>query len=271
MAEETTITQENESRTSVMEHLKELRKRLMYSCLGILVGLVAGLILCEIVTLDLLMAPGVKVGIEFIAIDPTETMSVFFRVGLVSGIIFAMPLLVYQLFAFIGPALTSREKRFIYSILPAITLMFLLGVAFAYFIALPPMLEVLHNFLISKVNPQFRISSYINIVTRVLLVVGLIFETPLIIMGLARLGLVTPQWLAARRKWWILLAFILSAVISPTMDVITQTIFAVPMILLLELGIILARLVQKKADKPKKTAKPKKKKKRKQDSFSGDW
>jgi sec-independent protein translocase protein TatC len=108
------------------------------------------------------------------------------------------------------------------------------------------MLKFLLNFNSSAAVLMPRISNYVNTVTRVFLFVGLIFETPLVIMGLAKLGLVSPQWLAARRKWWILLSFIFAAVISPTVDALSQTTLAVPLILLMELGIILARFVYKR-------------------------
>jgi sec-independent protein translocase protein TatC len=94
------------------------------------------------------------------------------------------------------------------------------------------------------------IDDYLNIVTRLILVIGLVFETPLIIMALAKLGVVSPQWLAARRKWWVVIAFVISAIVTPTPDPVNQTIVAVPLILLLELGILLARLVYKKREQP---------------------
>jgi len=244
MAEDVLPAQATEARAPFLEHLKELRKRIIYSAAAVLVGLVIGIIIGGPVQ-ELLMLPAPS-HVKFQAIDPTENISIYFQVGLTTGVVLAMPVLVYQLFAFIGPGLTQREKRFIFTILPAITVLFLLGVAFAYFIALPPMLNFLYNFGSNIAENVPRISSHINVVTRVLLFMGFIFETPLIIMGLARLGIVSPKWLAARRKWWILLAFIIAAFVSPTMDPLNQTILAVPIILLLELGILLGRLVYKK-------------------------
>ncbi|MCL2140765.1 MAG: twin-arginine translocase subunit TatC [Dehalococcoidia bacterium] len=245
MAEETVVSQQEERRATVIEHLKELRKRILYSGASIIVGLIGGMIFAEkIIWLLVDIAPA---DIEFQAITPLENVQVWFQVGLTSGIIVAMPFLVYQLFAFVGPGLTGKEKRFIFSIIPAITFLFLAGVAFAYFVALPLMMDFLYHFMedIAPVHPQ--ISSHISLVTRVLLFCGIIFETPLVIMGMAKLGIVSPKWLASRRKWWILLAFVLAAVISPTMDIYSQTVLAVPMILLMELGILLARLVYKKS------------------------
>ena len=159
-------------------------------------------------------------------------------------------ILLYQLFAFASPALTPKEKRYIYMIVPAVTVMFLGGIAFAYYVALPPALGFLLHFLSNIAEPQIRISDYVNVVTRFILSVGLVFETPIIIMGLARMGVVTPKWLAARRKLWIVLAFVIAAIITPTFDPINQTIIAVPLVILLELSILLARIVYKKRGEP---------------------
>jgi sec-independent protein translocase protein TatC len=239
-----------EARLPFMSHLKELRDRLLYSVIAVGAGLILGLIFGNKI-LELLMAPA-PAGLQdsLVAIEILENMSVYFKVSLTAGVIVAMPFLVYQLFAFTAPGLTSKEKRMIFSILPAIVFMFLCGVAFAYFAALPPALTFLFNFNSDIALPQIRISNYVDLVTRLLVVIGLVFETPIIIMGLARLGIVSPQWLAARRRMWVVLAFVLAAIITPTFDPLNQTIIAVPLILLLELGILLSRLVYKKREQP---------------------
>ncbi|MCL2281648.1 MAG: twin-arginine translocase subunit TatC [Dehalococcoidia bacterium] len=249
MAEDTLNTPDDEGRATVIEHLKELRKRILYSAISIIIGLVVGMVFAN-KTIDILLLPAPP-NMPRIATDLLENVSVWFQVGLTSGVIIAMPSLVYQVFAFIGPGLTKREKHFVLSIIPAIAIMFFMGVAFAYFIALPMMINFLVTFNENIATVMPRISTYINMVTRILLLVGLVFETPLVIMGLAKLGLVSPQWLAARRKWWILLSFIIAAFITPTMDGLSQTVLAIPLILLMELGIILARFVyKKKRDQP---------------------
>jgi sec-independent protein translocase protein TatC len=179
-----------------------------------------------------------------------ENIVVFFKVALAGGVIISMPFLVYQLIAFVSPALTSKEKGYVYKILPAVTIMFLGGVAFAYYVALPPALSFLQNFMSGIAETQWRVSDYINIVTRLLIAVGLVFETPIIIMLMARMGLVSPQWLARRRKIWVVIAFIIAAIITPTFDPINQTIIALPLIILLELSIILSKFVYKKRAEP---------------------
>ena len=227
-----------------MLHLKELRDRLMYSVIAVVLTTGLSLVLGNKI-IEALIAPAGK-EIHLVATELLENMSVWFKVSLWSGVILAMPFLVYQLFAYVSPGLTSKEKGMILRIIPAIALMFFAGVAFAYFVALPPALHFLYTFNQDIAETLIRIDNYISVVTRLILVVGLVFETPIIIMGLARLGVVSPQWLAARRRMWIIVAFIIAAIITPTFDPINQSIIAIPLILLLEVGILLSRLVYKK-------------------------
>ena len=237
-------TQDAEARMPFMVHLKELRDRLMWSAISVVITTIIALFLGNRILLWL-KAPAPP-GIKLVTIELLENMSIWFKVSLWAGVIMAMPFLVYQLFAYVAPGLTSREKKMVLSVLPAVTFMFLAGVTFAYFVALPPALDFLFNFNANVAEVMVRIENYISIVTRLLLVIGLVFETPLIVMALAKLGAVSPQWLAARRRMWFVLAFVIAAIITPTFDPINQCIIAIPLILLLELGILLARIVYKK-------------------------
>jgi sec-independent protein translocase protein TatC len=224
-------------------HLVEIRDRIFKCVIALIIAVVISFIFANPI-LNILLIP--KGDIILQAIKPTENMAVYFKVVLSSAVIIAMPYLVYQLFAFVAPGLTSKEKKLVYQLLPFIVIMFLCGVSFAYFVALPPALSFLGSFMSNVAENTWQVSEYIDIVTRMLLYVGLIFETPIIIMVLARMGIVSPEWLAKRRRWWFVLAFVLSAIITPTMDPINQSIIAIPLIILLELSIILARMVYKK-------------------------
>jgi sec-independent protein translocase protein TatC len=235
----------------IMRHLVELRNRIFKSVIAIIIGTVIGFIFAPQI-IQFLKAPAGNIDLVFIEL--LENMVNYFKVSLTAGIVIAMPFLVYQLFAFASPALTIKERKYIYVILPAVMIMFLAGVAFAYFVALPPALNfLLYGFGTDIAEPQIRIGNYITIVTRMLVAIGIIFETPVIIMFLARLGVVTPKWLAARRKLWVVLAFVIAAIITPTFDPINQSIIAIPLIVLLELSILLAKLVYKKRGEPPAT------------------
>jgi sec-independent protein translocase protein TatC len=236
----------------LMMHLREMRDRLVKSVIAIAIGTGIGFIFGPQI-IDILKVPAGNINLQ--AIELVEKLSVYFKVSLAAGIIIAMPFLVYQLFAYVAPALTSKEKSYIYRILPAVTIMFLCGIAFAYFVALPPALKFLDEFMASAAETQWRLSDYVNVVTRLIVAVGLVFETPIIIMFLARMGVVSPQWLARRRKLWIILSFVIAAIITPTFDPINQTIIALPLIILLELSIFLSKFVYKKrAEQPQAKA-----------------
>ena len=243
MVDEVMRTPTNDGRAPLMAHLKELRNRIVYSAIALGVGLLVGMFFGSPL-IRLLQKPGGDMGL--ITKTVMEPMAVYFQVSMLTAVVIAMPFLVFQLMAFVAPGLTAKEKRVIFAILPAIIFMFLAGVAFAYFVALHPALDFLYHFNSSIAAAMPSLSTYINFVVRVLLIFGVVFETPLIVMALAKLGVVSPDWLAHRRKWWILIAFIIAAIVTPTPDPINQAIVAVPLILLLELGILLSRLVYKK-------------------------
>jgi sec-independent protein translocase protein TatC len=185
-------------------------------------------------------------GIELIFIEMTEMIGTVMKVCLATGLILAMPYITVQVILFVSPALTQREKKYVYTILPWIAIMFLGGVVFGYFILIPPATTFLLSFGSDIATPQIKIGNYISIITRLLLAIGLVFEMPVVIAFLARLGIINSSWLARKRKTAIIVAFILAAVITPTFDPINQSLVAVPLIILYEMGIWLAKIVQRK-------------------------
>ncbi|MBA7660534.1 Sec-independent protein translocase protein TatCd [subsurface metagenome] len=234
----------DEKKLSLLGHLAELRKRLIRSVIAIVITSILSFIFYQQI-FDILIAP-VPQGINLQAIEMTEMIGTIMRVCMVSGIMLAMPYLTYQLIMFVSPALTRREKRYVYLVLPWIALMFAAGIVFGYFVILPRMIGFLTTFggNIATIVP--KIGSYINVVTRLLLYIGLVFEMPVVTTFLARIGIVKSKWLADKRKAAIILAFILAAIITPTIDPINQSLVAAPLIVLYEMSIWLAKLVQRK-------------------------
>jgi len=228
---------------SVIGHIGELRKRLIRSLIVVAITSILAFVFYDWI-FDILIFP-VK-GIELQAIELTEMLGTIMRVSLVSGIIVAIPWLTYELIMFASPALTRREKKYVYLILPWIALMFAGGVAFSYFIIVPRMISFLLTFGSDIATTVPRIRDYISIVTRLLLTVGLIFEMPVLTTFMARIGVLKPQWLSGKRKIAIVLAFILAAIITPTIDPINQCLVALPMVALYEMCIWLAKLVYKR-------------------------
>ncbi len=222
-----------------MEHLRELRDRLIKAALAIVITTAISLVFAE---QEVGLLAALAGGHELIALKPTETFVSYLKVAFITGIAMSMPLLVYQLFRFLAPGLTRTEKRWILISLPAITLFFVLGIVFCYFIVLPSALQFLLSFGGDYVKSTPTISEFLSFVTRFLMAVGLAFETPIIVFILAKLGVATPLRLSKFRRWAYVLAFVVAAIITPTPDPINQTIVAVPIIVLYELGIIFARV-----------------------------
>jgi len=238
----------DEKRMPFTGHFKEMRQRFIRSLIALIVATSIAFIFWHQIY-DFLLGPAPE-GMRVQAIEMMEMLSSVFKVCLTAGLVIAMPFLVYQLFAFLSPALTQKEKRVVYTAVPFVGGLFVAGMAFAYFVALPRAMDFLFGFGTDVVEVVPRIKDYINIVTRLLVATGLSFEMPVIIMVLARVGIASPNWLAGKRKIWIVVAFILAAIVTPTIDPITQTAIAGPLIVLYELSIWLARMVYRKKKEP---------------------
>ena len=233
----------NDNKLTLLEHLSELRRRLIKCVIAVSITTAISFVFAKQI-FHILILP--TEGLSLIFIEMTEMIGTYMKVSLASGIILAMPYLVYQLIMFVSPALSRKEKKYVYLIVPWIALMFMGGVVFSYFILLPPATKFLITFGSDIATPQIKIGNYISIVTRLLLAIGLVFEMPVVTTFLSRLGIITPKWLSAKRKPAIICAFILAAIITPTFDPINQSLVAVPLIILYEMSIWLAKLVQPK-------------------------
>ena len=234
---------DNERKSTITGHIREIRTRLIRSVIVVLVFTIAAFIFWEQI-LELLKYP--VQDIPLITTELTESIGTAMRISITAGIIASMPWLVYELIMFVSPALTKREKKYVYLIIPWITLMFTAGVAFSYFIIMPRMLGFLYTFGQDVVSPMPRLRDFISLSTRLLLIVGLIFEMPVIITFLARIGVLKPEWLSGKWKIAVVVSFIIAAIVTPTPDPINQTLVAAPMIVLYFMCIWLAKLVYKR-------------------------
>ena len=223
---------------SLFEHLDEFRQRLIKAIIALLIGVILGT-LVTVPVLKMLVAPlGDHVPL---AISPTEAPSVFFKVALIIGLVLAMPVIMYQLFQFAAPGMESRERRYAIIGAPVASLSFATGVVFAATVLLPAALPFLQGFLFGIVEQRYSIERYISFVGNILLWAGLVFETPLVMYFLAKLGVVTPQGFAKARRIVIIAAAVGAAIITPTTDPVNMLLVMVPFMLLYELGILLAR------------------------------
>ena len=147
---------------------------------------------------------------------------------------------------FIRPALTKRERGYLYVLLPSIFVLFAAGAVFAYFILLPPAFKFLLTFGGDVAQPMIKIGNYISVLTRLVFWIGICFEIPLIMFFLTKIGVVKPEWLSKYRRFAYIAAFILGAIITPTFDPVNQTLVAVPIVFLYEFGILLSKLAGRK-------------------------
>ena len=234
-----------EKRLPITQHFTEMRQRFLRSILGIVAGTIIALFF-GFQIIEILKVPAGQFADKLVAIQMLEMFSLYFRVALTAGFIIAMPWILYQFFAFLMPAFTAKEKRFIFTFFPFIIVMFIAGVAFAYFVAMPPAIQFLFGFGADTVDVIPRISDYIDVVLRLLVGIGLVFELPIILTALSAVGIVSSKWLASKRKIWFVLAFIIAAFITPTFDPLNQTIVAGPLIVLYELSIWLTKIIRKR-------------------------
>ncbi len=232
---------------TVIEHLHELRKRLLRSVIAILITTTASFFFAWEI-FDILKKPAGD--IQLIRTEVVEMLGVYMKVALYSGLALALPFIVYQLVMFIRPGLADKEKRYLYMLLPSVTVAFLAGSTFAFFFILPPALQFLLGFGEDIAIPLIRVGNYVSLVVTIIFWIGITFEIPLVTFFLAKIHLVSPKMLARGRRYAILTAFILGAIITPTIDPINQSIVAGVIVVLYELGIWLARLAWREEQKP---------------------
>jgi sec-independent protein translocase protein TatC len=230
-----------ENPSALMPHILELRQRVIRALIAIGVGMGLALALADQVLLALARPIG---GLDKLQIfRVTEPVSVWFRVSLTVGIILASPYVIAQLWLFIVAGLRPSERRVVYLLFPFALILFLSGVAFAYFVMLPVAVPFLVDFLGLQARPVLE--DYIGFVTNTLLWVGLSFELPLVIFGLARFKLVTARTLLANWRIALVIIAVLAAVVTPTPDPINMGIVAAPLFVLYLLSIILAFFAQR--------------------------
>lgn len=233
------MASERDKELSLVQHLTELRDRLMVAAIAVVITTaIAFFFTTDIIKLLILPAgPDVKLT----SFNPTENFTTYMRVALFSGIALAMPVILYEIYAYIDPALLPNERRLALRLGPFILLLFIGGMLFCYFLLLPNAIKFLINFASDVFTNQLRASEYLSFVTTFILGMGLVFEMPVIIYALVRLGVVQRSWLAKQRRYVFLLVFVIGAIITPTPDPFNQTLVAVPMYFLFELGLFLSR------------------------------
>ena len=236
----------DDGKMSFLEHLGELRTRIVWSLIPTIVGLLVAFRFSDKMLLYM-RRPLDKVGVQLVALTPTEAFWTSMKISMVAGVVMAMPIILWQVWAFIAPGLHKHERRFALPFVIIGSLLFLIGAVFAQIVVIPFALQFLLNFGKDQgITPMISVSSHVDFIIKFTLAFGLVFELPLALTMLSRIGIVTPQFLSKNRKYAILINFIIAAVLTPTPDVVNQTLMAGPLIILYEVGIISARIFGKR-------------------------
>ena len=223
-----------------LDHLEELRKRILYSLVALGVCAVVGFFFSQRV-LDLLTRP--VPSLVFLA--PAEAFVVQLKVALVTGLFLAAPVIFYQFWRFVRPALQKHEVKYIASAVVVSSLLFVVGVAFAYLVVVPIAMKFLLGFETPKLHAMISISQYVGTVGAFLLACGVIFQLPVIMFFLTKLGVITPKLLMKNQRVAVVLIFIVAAILSPP-DVFSQILMAVPLFVLFELGVVASFLARRR-------------------------
>jgi len=241
---------EQEEKSPFTEHLGELRDRLIHAFIAVGIGFVAAYFfkeqLFEILTAPLVTAMAKSGNAKLIFTGLPEAFFTYLKVALLAGIILATPVLFYEFWMFVSPGLYREEKKYILPIIMLSVMFFIAGASFGYFVVFPYGFQFFLGFTTETIQAMPSMKEYLSFASKMLLAFGFVFELPLVLTFLSRMGLVTPAFLKQNRKYALLLFFVGAAIITPP-DVVTQIMMAMPLIILYEVGITGARIFARSA------------------------
>lgn len=232
---------------SFLEHLEELRWRLVYISVGIFVGAIIAWIFKDFIVEDLLLAPATAAKITLQNLKPFGQLFLYVQVALIIGFIISIPNFFYHLWRFISPALKENEKKYIAWIVFISSFCFLVGVMFAYKIMLPLTLEFAGQFGTEQIENNFAIDEYFSIIISVMLAAGVVFELPVLSFFLSKIGILSPKFMRKYQRHAIVIIMILSALLTPGTDPVAQMLLAIPLVILYEISILVSKIARKKS------------------------
>jgi len=238
---------ESEKEMTFLEHLEELRWRIIYSIIGIVVGTILAWIFIDFLVDVILLKPAKDSGAVLQNLRPFGQLFLYMQIAIMVGMIISIPNLFYQFWQFISPALRSKEKKYIFWIVVFSSICFLGGIAFAYFAMLPLTLKFAAEFGSESIKNEFSIDEYMSIIISVMLAAGLVFELPMISFFLSKLGILKPSFMKKYRRHSIVIIMILAAFLTPGADPVSQLVLAVPLFVLYEISIFISKISQKKS------------------------
>jgi sec-independent protein translocase protein TatC len=240
-------------------HLVELRRRILVFVIALFVGFAACFHYSESIFRFLMLpirtdmvfkavypfvsfVPKESALTSLVFLAPAEAFWAHLKIAMVSGLMLSIPVLFLQIWRFVSPGLLEKEKKYAFPFVSVGSMLFMIGASFCFFIVLPFAMGFLLTYKTASLTPMISVNKYIDFCLKFLLAFGIIFELPVVIVFLTRLGIVTPRMLSKNRKYAVLLAFVIAALLTPTPDAFNQTLMAVPIIFLYEGGIIASRL-----------------------------
>lgn len=251
-----------DKKQSLTEHLGELRNRILITVIAIVIGFGVSFYFSEFIfkILTLPMHSTLKFSLEkpflsyqaknpelrLVFLAPAEALWMHFKISLISGIVLSSPIIFYEIWRFLSPGLLEKEKRYAMPFVIVTTSLFLIGALFCFIIVLPFAMNFLLTYKTEHLQPMLSVGKYVDFCLKFVIAFGVVFELPVVVLFLTRMGIVTPDFLAKNRKYAILIAFVLAALLTPTPDAFNQTLMAGPMILLYEIGILASRIFNRK-------------------------
>jgi sec-independent protein translocase protein TatC len=227
---------------SLLEHLEELRSRVVVAAVAVVVGAVAGFILSEPM-IEILRAP-LPEAVQVVQLTVGEVLGVRLKLALMTGLVLAMPVLLYEVWAFVTPGLTTSERRIVWPLLGMAISLFALGVLVGYLI-IPVAIVFLLNLSLPDVPPLLSVAQYVDFVTTLVVAFGLAFEFPVLLLLLARVGVLNYRFLAARRRWAVLLIVLFAILVTPGGDPISSAVLSLIMYGLFEGTLQLIRAMRR--------------------------
>ncbi|MBL0107207.1 MAG: twin-arginine translocase subunit TatC [Ignavibacteria bacterium] len=240
---------DNESEMTFLEHLEELRWRIIKSAAGIIIGgIIAGIFINYIMD-DILLLPATRTipPLKLQNIKPFGQFSLYMEVIIFGGALLSFPNILFQFWKFIEPALKPTERKYISSIVFFSTFCFLAGVVFAYFVLLPTALSFFSTFGSSAIENIIAIDEYFSFIISTMLAAGLVFELPMVSFFLSKIGILKPEFMRKYRKHSIILILLIAGILTPSPDVTSQLLLAVPLFILYEISIVICKISQKKS------------------------
>lgn len=238
----------NETEMTFIEHLEELRWRIIKSVIGVLIGGVVAGIFINFIVENVLLLPATRTipPLKLQNIKPFGQFTLYMEIILIGGVILSIPNLIYQLWKFIEPGLKLNERKYVKSIVVFSSFCFLAGIVFAYFVILPTALEFLSSFGTSIINNNIAVDEYFSFIISTMLAAGVVFELPMVSFFLSKLGILKPEFMRKYRKHAVVLILIIAALLTPSPDITSQLLLGIPLVILYEISILICKYSQKK-------------------------